>query len=296
MSNQVGFTVDVNQCISCRSCEVACKVEYDLQAGEGRRRRVSERTVDEGGGTIRTFFISLACNHCVNPACVAACPDITRTLAIGTEGGTNWPSNEKALFKDDASGTYSGGLPGVVRLNKDKCIACRRCEWACPYGAPQFNPNGGGLGVAKVHKCEFCWQRISAWKTAHPSSGPWNNPTADISDKRRMTACAATCLGRALHSTLVDPTLTTEDYGTGGGATKNYVDYLDYRALGGAPASPTAPAPLAARTFAAPGGGTIVGTSAAFPRGSHYLTHYSHTLPAIKLCDRLYKTRSGVTT
>src|SRR3972149_10152678 len=70
---QKGLAVDVNQCVGCRACEVACKVEYALQIGQGRRRRVIEREEVESG-KLRAFFTSLACNHCAEPACLKACP------------------------------------------------------------------------------------------------------------------------------------------------------------------------------------------------------------------------------
>ena len=285
MSNQIGFTIDVNQCISCRSCEMACKVEYDLQKGEGRRRQVLERTEDDGGGKIRTFFMSLACNHCENPACVAACPEATRD---GNPPG--WPANEKALYKDTA-GTYSGGLPGVVRLNSDKCIACRRCEWACPYGAPQFNPNGGGSGIAKVHKCEMCWQRIEAWAVDHCTGGvfvesEWVNPITDeaISDKRRQPACSATCLGRAINATMVNTDGASETYGVGG--SRVYKDYEDYVNNGDNPcvAGPSGNRDRGARTFVAAGDAG---------RGSGQIASNNQTNPAVKICNRVYKKREG---
>ena len=46
---------------------------------------------------------------------------------------------------------------GIVLIEQDKCVGCRRCEWACPYGAPQFNPE-----TKLVEKCTFCVHRIDA--------------------------------------------------------------------------------------------------------------------------------------
>jgi Fe-S-cluster-containing dehydrogenase component len=61
---------------------------------------------------------------------------------------------------------------GIVEHDKDKCIGCRYCTWACPYRAPQYE-----LKTKKVHKCEFCKHRI---------------------DKGLMPACVQNCLTGAL--------------------------------------------------------------------------------------------------
>src|SRR4030067_968248 len=102
MTVQLGWKVDSNACISCRACEVACKVEYDIKAGQGRRRRVVEKTLDESG-VVRTFFLSLACNQCENPACIAACP-VSKPVGVGVAATS-------ALWKK-VDGCDSGGAVG----------------------------------------------------------------------------------------------------------------------------------------------------------------------------------------
>jgi anaerobic dimethyl sulfoxide reductase subunit B (iron-sulfur subunit) len=52
---------------------------------------------------------------------------------------------------------YKRPEDGVVLINKDVCIGCRYCEWACPYGAPQFDT---GQGV--MTKCNFCVDQLAA--------------------------------------------------------------------------------------------------------------------------------------
>lgn len=141
--NQVGFLFNQDNCIGCRSCEGACKQEYNLPVGVRRRQVV----IQEGGKYPKPYrhYVSLACNHCADPACAKACP-------VGA-----YTKREK---------------DGIVVHNQEKCIGCRRCEWACPYGAPQFDEE-----LKKIDKCSLCAHRI---------------------DAGMLPACVQTCLGLAL--------------------------------------------------------------------------------------------------
>jgi Fe-S-cluster-containing dehydrogenase component/DMSO reductase anchor subunit len=73
------------------------------------------------------FHLSLACNHCLEPACLVGCP-------------------ANAYTKDPRT--------GAVLIDEDTCMGCRYCSWVCPYEAPQFNPTTGIM-----EKCTFCDNR-----------------------------------------------------------------------------------------------------------------------------------------
>lgn len=66
--------------------------------------------------------------HCQRPACVDVCPTT-------------------AMHKRD---------DGVVLIDQRKCIGCRYCEWACPYGAPQYDAN-----IGLMSKCDFCEELLA---------------------------------------------------------------------------------------------------------------------------------------
>lgn len=253
MTVQLGWKVDSNACISCRACEMACKVEYDIKAGQGRRRRVIEKTLDEAG-VVRTFFLSLACNQCENPACIAACPE---SDPVGVGNASN-----SALWKD-VSGSSSGGVKGVVRVEAGKCIGCRRCEWACPYGAPQFNPES-----LKIHKCEMCWQRIS---------------NTNLHSSRRCGACVATCLGQAIKQDWVDTDPAASYLNT-----PKDTDALPSSAVK-TENQGTQTYPAGTGAFASPG--TALGHAAG--RGTNYVANANMTKPALKIRNRVYVNRSG---
>lgn len=138
---QKGWLIDLGKCIGCESCTVACKSELNtppqgspLKLKRGRLEapvHTSYRwVVFRHGGAYPTptlTFVTSACNHCKNPACLASCP-------------------VNAIAKRESD--------GIVLIDQDKCIGCQYCVWACPYGAPQWNEN-----TKKVEKCTFCLHR-----------------------------------------------------------------------------------------------------------------------------------------
>jgi len=145
MAKQLGFHFNLARCRGCHSCTIACKSENNTALDVNWRWVVYQE-----GGTYPNptrQFVTMACFHCAQPACMAACP---------VPG---------AIVKRKAD--------GVVLINQDLCVGCRRCEFACPYGAPQFNTE-----TRKVEKCTFCAHRL---------------------DAGLPPACVTSCVGDALH-------------------------------------------------------------------------------------------------
>jgi anaerobic dimethyl sulfoxide reductase subunit B (iron-sulfur subunit) len=133
------FYVDTQICTGCKTCTVACKDKNDLPAGV-RWRRVYEYSggewLSEPDGTFRqdvfAYYLSVSCNHCEQPICVEVCPTTAMTR----------------------------GEDGIVTLDQTKCVGCRYCEWACPYGAPQYQVDRGVMT-----KCDFCKNELTAGGT-----------------------------------------------------------------------------------------------------------------------------------
>ena len=124
---QYRFHFDMGKCISCKCCVVACN-EQNGNPAAINWRRVGEI---EGGWYPRTerSYLSMACNHCVNPTCLSGCP-------------------VDAYTKDPAT--------GIVLHSADACIGCQYCTWNCSYGVPQYNPERG-----VVSKCDMCHGRLA---------------------------------------------------------------------------------------------------------------------------------------
>lgn len=124
MSKRKRFFYNMNTCIGCGSCQVACKDAHCLLPGEFFRQ-AGMRTVKTPQGEKHVPF-SLSCNHCEHPACAAACP----------------------------TGAMHQGDDGVVLHDDALCIGCGRCVWACPYGEVSFSRTKG-----MSQKCDTCIER-----------------------------------------------------------------------------------------------------------------------------------------
>ncbi|ECO5284753.1 TPA: dimethylsulfoxide reductase subunit B [Salmonella enterica] len=134
MSTQYGFYINSERCTGCKTCELACK-DYKNLSADINFRRIYEYTggswLREGGESIHnnvfTYYLSISCNHCADPACTKVCP----------------------------SGAMHKREDGFVVVNEDVCIGCKYCHMACPYGAPQFNEELGHMT-----KCDGCYSRV----------------------------------------------------------------------------------------------------------------------------------------
>ncbi len=124
---QYRFHFDVTKCIGCKCCVVACN-EQNGNPAAINWRRVGEI---EGGlyPNTQRHYLSMGCNHCIEPSCLTGCPVDAYTKNAAT---------------------------GVVEHRADTCIGCQYCTWNCSYGVPQYNAERGVVG-----KCDLCHNRLS---------------------------------------------------------------------------------------------------------------------------------------
>lgn len=134
MSEPMAILTDTTKCIGCEDCVVACKKENGLGAD---RPWPWQKSIDELSATRFTTvlrrpggkYVRQQCRHCVDPACVSAC-------IVG------------ALTKTPE---------GAVVYDKDKCIGCRYCMLACPFGIPRYNWEET---FPLLQKCDLCHDRL----------------------------------------------------------------------------------------------------------------------------------------
>jgi len=124
---------DITKCIGCLKCVSACKKTNDLELDVPRVWQKNDGLSAENWTSIirkpDKHYIRKQCRHCLEPACTMACP-------VG------------ALHKTDE---------GAVVYDSDKCIGCRYCMMACPYGIPRYDWDEP---VPYVRKCILCYDNI----------------------------------------------------------------------------------------------------------------------------------------
>jgi len=165
--SKLGLVIDLDICVGCHACAVNCK-EWNTgghmapltdinaygKAQDGvwfnRIHAYEVKTADDQPNM--TMYFPKSCLHCEDAACVTVCP---------------------------TGASYKRSEDGIVLVEESKCIGCKLCSWACPYGAREFD---GDAGVMK--KCTLCIDRI------------YNENLEEVD---RVPACVSTCPAGARH-------------------------------------------------------------------------------------------------
>ena len=126
------IVTDLNRCVGCLACNVACKAMNGVQPGSfwSKTLRVGPNPKQGGSGQfpdVEMYFLTMQCQHCDNPECVSICP----------------------------TGASSIAEDGTVQIDRELCIGCEACIQACPYGVRYLNDEAG-----VVEKCTMCEQLL----------------------------------------------------------------------------------------------------------------------------------------
>jgi Fe-S-cluster-containing dehydrogenase component len=166
-AKKLGLVIDLDTCVGCHACAVACK-EWNAGGVAGPLtdeqpygkepmgvwfNRVHSYEVEaDATQPAMTLHFPRSCLHCETPACVTVCP---------------------------TGASYKRAEDGIVLVDEDKCIGCKLCSWACPYGAREYSPVEGVM-----KKCTLCIDRIYNEK---------------LPEAEREPACVQVCPTRARH-------------------------------------------------------------------------------------------------
>ncbi|HFQ90871.1 MAG TPA: 4Fe-4S dicluster domain-containing protein [Desulfobulbus sp.] len=153
---QYAMIINLERCVGCHACAVACRAEWQIPTREGYRRNWVRRLgpAMTSHGMSHTFYPGL-CNHCDSPACIPVCPADRVEKTFTDPSGKTKTMEVAATWKDPFNGT--------VQIDQKRCLGCGACRDACPYGARYVNTQVAnedidGEGIAD--KCTFCMPRV----------------------------------------------------------------------------------------------------------------------------------------
>jgi Fe-S-cluster-containing dehydrogenase component len=162
---KLGLVIDLDTCVGCQACATSCKEwntggysaplsDMDPYGSDPHGAWLNRIHAFEAGDgpTSQTVHFPRSCLHCETPACVTVCP---------------------------TGASYKRSEDGIVLVDPDKCIGCKLCSWACPYGAREYDYSHGVM-----KKCTLCVDRI------------YNEHLAEID---RIPACVRACPTGARH-------------------------------------------------------------------------------------------------
>ncbi|CAA6825104.1 MAG: Anaerobic dimethyl sulfoxide reductase chain B (EC [uncultured Thiotrichaceae bacterium] len=156
---QLALIIDLNVCVGCSACVTSCK-EWNTSGEAGPMTDFNAFGKDPTGtffNRVQTFEVGeypdtetihfpKSCLHCEEPPCVPVCP---------------------------TGASYKRAEDGIVLVDYDKCVGCKYCSWACPYGAREIDES-----QKVMKKCTLCVDRI--YDTSLP-------------EDRRKPACVLAC-------------------------------------------------------------------------------------------------------
>jgi Fe-S-cluster-containing dehydrogenase component len=141
LARQLALVIDLNVCVGCHACVTSCK-QWNASGSAGPLTDENPYGAEPTGTFFNrvqtweagsypatdTIHFPKSCLHCEDPPCVPVCP---------------------------TGASYKRKEDGIVLVDYDKCIGCKYCAWACPYGARELDEQR-----QVMTKCTLCVDRI----------------------------------------------------------------------------------------------------------------------------------------
>ena len=175
MTKRWGMVVNLNSCVGCQTCTIACK-HFNATTPGVQWRRVLDVELGRYPEVERLFLV-VGCQHCAEPPCVPVCP----------------------------TGATTQRGDGLVTMDYDLCIGCGYCAVACPYQARTIvhekswyygEPTIQERAVAQddrwgvAQKCTFCVEKVDEAEERNLTPGV---------DLEVTPVCSASCIAQAIH-------------------------------------------------------------------------------------------------
>lgn len=170
------MAIDVDRCLGCQACLVACKAENEVP--DDRYRLRMRETVTGTFPDLAAEIRLEQCFHCADAPCVPVCP----------------------------TGATFQTLEGLVLIDPEKCTGCKACVTACPYGMRYVHPGGW------IDKCSFCDHRLvegldPACVETCPTGARWFGDLDDASSPVSIAIRSARTVGVVDSPTRAKPSL-----------------------------------------------------------------------------------------
>ncbi len=181
MQHRWAMVIDLDRCVGCHACAVACRAEWQIpvnpdyngysfiddydkwletvsaEGGDYRRNWVLRiGPAQTSQGLAFTFYPGL-CNHCEDPVCIKVCPVDPEEKVFTCFDCLSGKCKCGKTVKMAVRATYKEPFTGAVLIDKERCIGCGNCVEACPYKARYLNDT---LDEPKADKCTFCYERL----------------------------------------------------------------------------------------------------------------------------------------